>query len=91
MPLNVRACAALILSMCSALAGAQSLTGFVDPSFNGLGFAQGPFLGDTERLNSSAENAQGVLVAIGGQGSSASRCLLLRFREGVFAGAGGLS
>lgn len=91
MPLNVRACAALILSMCSALAGAQSLTGFVNPSFNGLGFAQGPFLGDTERLNSSAENAQGVLVAIGGQGSSASRCLLLRFREGVFAGSGGLS
>ncbi len=91
MSLPLRALAALALLLSSAFVGAQSLTGFVDPSFNGYGFAQGPFLGETERLNSSAENAQGMLVAIGGQGSTASRCLLLRFREGVFAGSGGLS
>lgn len=91
MPLNVRACALLVLWVCSALAGAQSLTGFVDPSFNGLGFAQGPFLGETERLNSSAENAQGVLVAVGNQGSSSERCLLARYREGAPVGSGGLA
>lgn len=83
--------AGLSLLLCSALACAQSLLGFPDPSFNGLGFAQGPFLGETERFNSSAENAQGVLVAVGNQGSSSVRCLLARYREGAPAGSGGLS
>lgn len=49
------ASAALGLLMCSRLACAQSLLGFPDSSFNDLGFAQGPFLGETERFNGSAE------------------------------------
>ena len=81
----------LVLLLSGALACAQSLVGFPDPSFNGLGFAQGPFLGETERFNSSAENAQGVLVAVGNQGSGSTRCLLARYREGAPAGSGGLS
>lgn len=91
MPLLLRAFVVLVLLLSGALACAQSLVGFPDPSFNGLGFAQGPFLGETERFNSSAENAQGVLVAVGNQGSGSTRCLLARYREGAPAGSGGLS
>lgn len=87
----LRAFAALALLFVSAGVAAQSLSGFVDPSFNGYGFAQGPFLGENERLNSSAENAQGVLVAVGSQGSSSARCLLVRYRDGAPAGSGSLS
>lgn len=55
MSLLFPALAALGLQMCSRRACAQSLLAFPDPSFNGLGFAQGPFLGEPERFDSSAE------------------------------------
>lgn len=87
----LRAFAALALLFVSAGVAAQSLSGFVDPSFNGYGFAQGPFLGENERFSSSAENAQGVLVAVGSQGSTSSRCVLVRYRDGAPQGSGGLS
>jgi uncharacterized delta-60 repeat protein len=87
MSLLLRTLAALALLLTTSLALGQSLSGFVDPSFNGFGWSIGPFRGENERLSSSAENTQGMRVAVGTQGSSTPQCIVVRYRDSAFIGA----
>ncbi len=91
MPLLLRFLAVLALLLTSTLARGQSLSGFPDPSFNGFGWSIGPFRGENERLSSSAENAEGLLVAVGTQGASTPQCIVVRNRDSAFIGASTLS
>jgi uncharacterized delta-60 repeat protein len=87
MSLLLRTLAVLTLLLKTSLALGQSLSGgFVDPSFNGFGWSSGPFRGENERLSSSAENAQGMLVAVGNQGSGTPQCIVVRYRNSAFNG-----
>lgn len=75
------------LLLCSYCASAvESLSGYVDQSFNSQGWFVGPFRGANERLSSSAENGAGVLVAVGTFGTTDTRCVSARFNNGVFVG-----
>lgn len=91
MPLLLRFLAVLALLLTASLARGQSLSGFPDPSFNGFGWSVGPFRGENERLSSSAENAEGLLVAVGTQGASTPQCIVVRNRDSAFIGASTLS
>jgi uncharacterized delta-60 repeat protein len=87
MLLLLRFLAVLALLLAAPLARGQFLGGFVDPSFNGFGWSEGPFRGESERLASSAENTQGMLVAVGSQGSGSPQCIVVRYRDSAFSGA----
>ena len=91
MRLLLRFLAVLALLLTATLARGQSLSGFPDPSFNGFGWSIGPFRGENERLSSSAENADGLLVAVGTQGASTPQCIVVRNRDSAFIGASTLS
>jgi len=87
MLLHLRFLVVLALLLAAPLARGQSLGGFVDPSFNGFGWSEGPFRGENERLASSAENTQGMFVAVGSQGSGSPQCIVVRYRDSAFNGA----
>lgn len=83
----LRSVAVVALLFGGTCANADSLGGFPDLSLNGFGWQTGPFRGEGERLSSSAENAEGLMVAVGTFETADSRCALARYRNSVFNGS----
>ncbi|MBK8286732.1 MAG: hypothetical protein IPK97_18740 [Ahniella sp.] len=70
---------------------AQHLAGYPDLSLNGFGWSLGPFRDNNERLSSSIDNGQGLLVSVGTFGLADSRCAVVRQRQSTFNGGSTLA
>ena len=78
--------AAGVVTLAGTYSNAESLGGYPDLSLNGFGYGIGPFRGENERLSSSAENDEGMMVAVGTFGTSDTQCAVVRHRNSAFNG-----